>query len=90
MNLLKVLLLKTAVAMMERRAIPKIGSFIDIVFELRQPGIQNKFQAIKGYTIPNLNAESITYTWYFPAKTKMESLYLFSKVIYNSTWTSYI
>jgi hypothetical protein len=52
MNLLKILLLKTAVAMTERRAIPKIGSFIDIVFELRQPGIQNKFQAIKGYTIP--------------------------------------
>ena len=45
------LLLKTAVAMIERRAIPKIGSFIDIVFELRQPGIQNKFMAIKGYTI---------------------------------------
>jgi hypothetical protein len=38
MNLLKILLLKTAVAMTERRAIPKIGSFIDIVFELRQPG----------------------------------------------------
>jgi hypothetical protein len=31
MNLLKVLLLKTAVAMIERRAIPKIGSFVDIV-----------------------------------------------------------
>ena len=32
----------------------------------------------------NFNAESIIYTWNFPAKTKMESLYLFSKVIYNS------
>jgi hypothetical protein len=31
------LLLKTAVAMMERRAIPKIGSFVDIVLSYEVP-----------------------------------------------------
>jgi hypothetical protein len=45
MNLLKILLLKTAVAMIERRAIPKIGSFIDIVLSYDN----QEFRTISGY-----------------------------------------
>jgi hypothetical protein len=49
--------LKTAVAMIERRAIPKIGSFVDKIgyekwryihcFELRQPGIPRVDSALR-------------------------------------------
>jgi hypothetical protein len=48
MNLLKILLLKTAVAMIERRAIPKIGSFIDIVLSYDNQEFRTNFRLSRG------------------------------------------
>jgi hypothetical protein len=42
------LLLKTAVAMIERRAIPKIGSFIDIVLSYDNQEFRTNFRLSRG------------------------------------------
>jgi hypothetical protein len=47
------LLLKTAVAMIERRAIPKIGSFVDIVLSYDNQEFRRNFRLSRGkFTIP--------------------------------------
>ena len=47
------LLLKTAVVMIERRAIPKIGSFVDIVLSYDYQEFRRNFRLSRGkYTIP--------------------------------------
>jgi hypothetical protein len=48
MNLLKILLLKTAVGMLKRRAIPKIGSFIDIVLSYDNQEFRTNFRLSRG------------------------------------------
>jgi hypothetical protein len=42
------LLLKTAVAMIERRAIPKIGSFVDIVLSYDNQEFRRNFRLSRG------------------------------------------
>jgi hypothetical protein len=48
MNLLNFFLLKTAVAMIERRAILNIGSFIDIVLSYDNQEFRKNFRLSRG------------------------------------------